>query len=185
MLSDNWSQRRRHPQPSCLGIDLNKSRNVSFLLLGGTLLSAFVLTARYHLAHPDDHPLGTGPRNIGSQAFQPSFRLGAATASTGADAAAAQDDDDWGADEWTLPWQSDAWNPTVNDPAPIVELRLLSCFTPPGLWNLCVPAATASEETTRGKWTRIDKDLNKGTGVSYLYLFTRECWCERGGSDTN
>lgn len=177
MLGDNWSQRRRYPQPSCLGIDLNKPRNVSLLLLGGSILTAFILTARYHLAHPDDHPLGAGPRHIGSQAFEASFRLGASTASTGADGtqeAAWDDDDDWGDDDWTLPWQSNSWDPTVNDPTPITELLVLSCFTPPGLWNLCMPAETASEQTTRGKWTRVDKDLNKGTGVSYLYLFTRE-----------
>lgn len=47
------------------------------------------------------------------------------------------------------------------------------CLSSPKIWDVCSPASTAKEDLERGKWIRIDKDFNKGIGLTFNYLYVR------------
>lgn len=47
------------------------------------------------------------------------------------------------------------------------------CLSSPRIWDVCSPTATLKEEQERGKWIRVDKDLNKGIGMTFNYLYIR------------
>lgn len=38
---------------------------------------------------------------------------------------------------------------------------------------MCSPTSSAKEDATRGKWERIDRDINKRAGIYYLYIYAR------------
>lgn len=180
-MRDNWSRSRRQDQPTFLGVNLNSRRTTTILLLTGTVLSAFLLTERFYLQHPSDHPVGN-PRNLGRQAYAASFKTqttvsdGSAAGTAAVDPYSGDRMDPWDDEDdgWFMPKVVAVWNPLGNDTTPITEIQALSCFTPPGLFNLCSPQSTLKEDALRGKWMRVTKDLNAGIGIYYLYLFERE-----------
>ncbi|KAM0755762.1 hypothetical protein T439DRAFT_351508 [Meredithblackwellia eburnea MCA 4105] len=186
---DNWSRRtKRSHRLFCL--DLSNKRNATLVLLSGTLVALVLLTARYRLAHPDDHPFGRAGSSIGSQAYQPAFhwRVQQSTddhstqAGTNTQGATIDDqldnynpdsDDTWmDLDGWDDPYlekqEDPRWNPLVYDKRPITELTIKSCVLPPGIYDMCTP-----EDALRGKWVRVERDLNRNVGMYYLYLFER------------
>ncbi|GAA5953455.1 hypothetical protein JCM8115_000530 [Rhodotorula mucilaginosa] len=162
---------------------------VAFLLFVALLAS--LLTARYKLEAPHDHPYGK-PVTLGHQAWQVAFSKSAAVEGgeatkvdakvdgaeeTGADGYDAQsdlwDEDDWGS--WTSSGSSNKveWDPLRADATPFTELQVKTCVLSPGVYDMCSPASSAKEDATRGEWVRIDKDVNRRVGVYYLYIYAR------------
>lgn len=189
---DSWSRRSPRKHTLC-GLDLSSRKNTSIVLLAGTVLTVVLLTARYRLAHPSDHPYGRAGWSIGSQSYAPSFRWAVPTA-TGTDETAdtvqggGGFDGDAGWDDyydWMPPPENTRWDPLTPDTRPITEITIKSCVLPPGLSDdICAPisskkvrpvpashatrcaarvgspAPPSQEDALRGKWVRVDKDLN-------------------------
>ncbi|KAK4693519.1 hypothetical protein P7C70_g8909, partial [Phenoliferia sp. Uapishka_3] len=164
LLRSNLSSRRSTTRHSFCGLDLSGSRrNVSLVLLFGTILSVVLLTARYHLAHPDDHPYGKAGSSIGSQAYSPSFHIATSTGeisesnkeTTGMSSGKGNYDmleDDWMEEEesWAtlLGEGMDKWDPLKNNSRPLTEITLKSCVLPPGLYDLCAPLSSKKVSPT-------------------------------------
>ncbi len=66
------------------------------------------------------------------------------------------------------------WDPLSTDTRPITEITVKSCVLPPGLYDVCSPTSSKKEDALRGEWERVDRDLNKRIGITYLYLFVRK-----------
>lgn len=122
------------------------------------------------------------PGNIGSQAFQSAFKppavdaVGSSTSSTASSDGGVEAEDsslDYETD-WSSSWEPEHWDPLRPSLTPLTELTVLSCYTPPTLFDNCKPRSTIKEDAIRGSWRRVGKDLNKRIGLSYLYLFERE-----------
>ncbi|GAA5980570.1 hypothetical protein JCM10908_001692 [Rhodotorula pacifica] len=161
---------------------------VAFLLFVALLAS--LLTARYKLEAPHDHPYGK-PVTLGHQAWQVAFskapvgEAGTVDAKVGGDGAGETegegyssqedlwDEEDWGS--WTSSGTSAKveWDPLRADSTPFTELQIKTCVLSPGVYDMCSPASSAKEDATRGEWIRIDKDVNKRVGVYYLYIYAR------------
>lgn len=62
---------------------------------------------------------------------------------------------------------------------PVSEIAITKCFVPPGLvGKMCEPPTTVEQDAIKGKWVRVDRDLNKEVGV--WSLVSREIGCECG-----
>lgn len=113
-----------------------------------------------------------------------SFKAGQATtpaSNTAVDATLSNDREDYlDLDDYEdeVEWSSrrtDKWDPLSSSlGAPLTEITVKSCVVPPGLFDVCSPTTSAKEDALRGKWVRVDRDLNKQIGLYYLYIFYRE-----------
>lgn len=121
--------------------------------------------------------------NVGWQSYLPaySFRLGAAGSGTG------QSDDFWddfdadfddldgtgtGAGGFQAEAVAESWDPFVPNTAPLTEITAKSCMWPPTVYDTCMPDSSAREDAEKGKWIRVEKDMNLRVGVcAYLIIF--------------
>ncbi|CDZ97861.1 Predicted DNA repair exonuclease SIA1 [Phaffia rhodozyma] len=55
------------------------------------------------------------------------------------------------------------------------SLPLDTCIFPPwqGFTDYCAPASTPAQDSRLGKWVRVDKDINKRSGIWYSYIYYR------------
>jgi hypothetical protein len=65
------------------------------------------------------------------------------------------------------------WNPYVLNRRPITEVTAKACIWSPNVENTCMPESSIQEDSERGKWIRVEKNLNMLVDESYLYLFYR------------
>lgn len=64
------------------------------------------------------------------------------------------------------PTQStEQWDPFTLNPRPLVEITAKSCIWPPSVYDSCMPESSMREDAERGKWLRVEKDLNLRIGV--------------------
>lgn len=153
--ASNFDRRntRRH---RLLCLDLSSKRNTALVLFSGTLLSVVLLTARYRLAHPDDHPYGSAGSSIGAQSYAPSFHwaikptLAAGESDKAAESGSGDYDDDYETgdgwldepQDWLAALTANKWEPQANNSRPLTELTVKSCVLPPGLYDLCAPVSS-------------------------------------------
>ncbi|KAK4055185.1 Phosphatase dcr2 [Microbotryomycetes sp. JL201] len=150
------------------------------------VVCSFLLTARYKLSLPDDHPYG-GPSQLGHQAWALTFKAGSATSASSseldadtkaaANSSAGLDEylDDWDSqdDLWGMP-SGDMWSQLSTETTPLTEITVKSCVLPPGMgFDTCAPTSSKKEDAVRGAWKRVERDLNKQIGLYYLYVFYR------------
>ena len=84
--------------------------------------------------------------------------------------------------QWLSGQGDNKWDPLrATTGAPLTEITVKSCVVPPGLFDVCSPTTSAKEDALRGKWIRVDRDLNKQIGIYYLYIFYRESSLFLGG----
>lgn len=133
----------------------------------------------------------TPKTNLGWQSFLPAYTyrqkpLGA-TSNTTSDAdllpSEGQTDyfgdlDNWGDDNnayegFETSEPEDYWDPFVLHSRPMTEVTAKACIWPPSIYDSCMPDSSVREDAERGKWMRIEKDLNMRVGIYYLYLFYR------------
>lgn len=56
----------------------------------------------------------------------------------------------------------------------MTEITVSSCYLSPALFpSMCLPPSTSEDDKLKGKWVRVDKDLNIRTGIWYLSLYYR------------
>lgn len=56
----------------------------------------------------------------------------------------------------------------------MTEITVSSCYLSPNLFPaLCQPPSTPTDDKLKGKWVRVEKDLNIRTGIWYLNLYYR------------
>jgi hypothetical protein len=61
------------------------------------------------------------------------------------------------------------WNPLLRHTTGITEVTAVPCYFPPWLYpKLCSPPTTPEEDKLKGKWVRVERDLNRQTGLWYL-----------------
>ncbi|KAK4057693.1 Phosphatase dcr2 [Microbotryomycetes sp. JL221] len=157
---------------------------ISFVAV--VVVCSFLLTARYKLSLPDDHPFGD-PVTIGHQAWQLAFKAGskstASSAELGTEAGTTGNStgdldeylEGWDSQDelWGVP-SSDMWSQFSAETTPLTEITVKSCVLPPGMgFDVCAPTSSKKEDATRGAWKRVERDLNKNVGVLYLYVFYR------------
>ncbi|KAM0793498.1 hypothetical protein ACM66B_000937 [Microbotryomycetes sp. NB124-2] len=160
---------------------------VRLSFVAAVVVCSFLLTARYKLSLPDDHPYGD-PSRIGNQAWALTFKAGSAatTAASGqletgttsnTNSSTGLDDylDDWDTqdDLWGMP-SADRWSQFSAETTPLTEITIKSCVLPPGMgFDMCAPTSSKKEDAVRGAWKRVERDINKQIGLVYLYVFYR------------
>lgn len=83
-----------------------------------------------------------------------------------------QDDDEWATASSALPLEK--WDPLVPHTTGITEITVVSCWYPPWIYpQLCAPATTGEEDKLKGKWVRVERDLNLKRGMWYLNVHYR------------
>ncbi|KZT52988.1 Metallo-dependent phosphatase [Calocera cornea HHB12733] len=71
----------------------------------------------------------------------------------------------------TLPL--DIWDPLLPQKTGLTELTIESCIFNPVTMEFCNPYSSPAADATRGKWVRVETDLNWKTGLWYLNLYYR------------
>ena len=160
-----WSRHRLWPKLPACGI-------LGFVVLFGLWEHAHVV--RYSAARPSQ---AVPSMNLGWQSgfaaysARPETALPASTAAanatannTDADSSAAS-----GTEQSNGGWLGNAiaeeWDPFVPNMAPLVEVTAKSCMWPPSVYDACVPDSSLREDAERGKWVRVEKDLNLRAGI--------------------
>lgn len=52
--------------------------------------------------------------------------------------------------------------------AAVSEITVQRCMMGPFMSSLCYPHTTMEEDSTKGKWVRVGKDLNRQSGLWHL-----------------
>lgn len=166
---------------------LRRFRVPIFAVVG--VLVAFELFARSSITRG---PQDASPKtNLGWQSFLPAYTYHQKPVSSLANSTSddsllpPQGQADYGSelDEWSddnnayagfnTEDAEDYWNPFVLHRRPITEVTAKACIWPPSIYDACMPDSSMREDAERGKWMRIEKDLNMRVGIYYLYLFYR------------
>ncbi|KAH7926417.1 Metallo-dependent phosphatase [Leucogyrophana mollusca] len=68
----------------------------------------------------------------------------------------------------------DVWAPLLPHDTGLSEIAITRCMFPPNLMgDLCAPGTTIEQDAIKGKWVRVDRDLNKQSGVWSLNIYYR------------
>ncbi|KAG8961718.1 hypothetical protein FRC03_005045, partial [Tulasnella sp. 419] len=65
------------------------------------------------------------------------------------------------------------WSPLLPHHTGLTEIAIMPCLVPPSLGDFCNPRTTPEEDALKGKWVRVEKDLNVKTGLWYLNIYYR------------
>ena len=61
------------------------------------------------------------------------------------------------------------WDPTLRHTTGLTEVTVMPCFFPPWIYpRLCSPPTTPEEDKLKGRWVRVERDLNVKSGLWYL-----------------
>ncbi|TDL23728.1 Metallo-dependent phosphatase [Rickenella mellea] len=151
-----------------------------------TILFACLLTWVFILYQPS---LGPGwHQRLGWQAWEVvSLRpgdTGSPTNQTGSSHESVPEGVDW----WNVTTQEtqpdptslplDVWSPLLPHDTGLTEILVAKCVYPPYMANYCWPKSTSSDDNMKGKWVRVNHDLNKRGGfwslaskllIKYMY----------------
>ncbi|EJD07471.1 Metallo-dependent phosphatase [Fomitiporia mediterranea MF3/22] len=128
-------------------------------------------------------------QRLGWQAWEPvsDTKLASGTGSSaeeqssvpGSDVPSNNDGVDW----WNVSTQStepdtaslplDVWSPLLNHVTGLTEITVAKCMLPQALSYLCVPDSTPEADAIKGKWVRVERDLNRMSGFWSLYIYYR------------
>ncbi|KAF8325842.1 Metallo-dependent phosphatase-like protein [Cantharellus anzutake] len=67
----------------------------------------------------------------------------------------------------------DIWNPLLPHHTGLTEIAVKPCLLHPSLVPYCHPRTTLEDDALKGKWVRVERDLNSRTGRWYLHLWYR------------
>lgn len=63
----------------------------------------------------------------------------------------------------------DNWDPLLPHATGISEITVMPCFFPPWVYpKMCSPPTTPEQDKLKGKWVRVERDLNVKSGLWYL-----------------
>jgi hypothetical protein len=85
----------------------------------------------------------------------------------------ATDDGSFGDDDMDLSFAPSLplsnWDPTLRHTTGMTEITVMPCFFPPWIYpRLCSPKTTPEDDKLKGKWVRVERDLNMKSGLWYL-----------------
>ncbi|EGN95034.1 hypothetical protein SERLA73DRAFT_125374 [Serpula lacrymans var. lacrymans S7.3] len=76
------------------------------------------------------------------------------------------------ADGGSLPL--DVWAPLLPHDTGLSEIAVTRCMFPPDLvGDICAPSTTIEQDAIKGKWVRVERDLNKQSGLWSLNIYYR------------
>ncbi|KAF7430650.1 hypothetical protein PC9H_006359 [Pleurotus ostreatus] len=79
---------------------------------------------------------------------------------------------DTGVDFASLPL--DVWNPLLPHNTGISEITISRCMVSPSMaGDICTPYTTSADDSHKGKWVRIDRNLDRESGAWYLHIYYR------------
>ncbi|KAH8116363.1 Metallo-dependent phosphatase [Phellopilus nigrolimitatus] len=67
----------------------------------------------------------------------------------------------------------DVWSPLLPHVTGLSEITIAKCLFPPSMASLCFPKTTPEQDAIKGKWVRVDRDLNRVSGMWSLYIYYR------------
>jgi len=68
----------------------------------------------------------------------------------------------------------DVWAPLLPHDTGLSEIAITRCMMPPSLvGDLCAPTSTSEMDAIKGKWVRVDRDLNMQSGLWRLNIYYR------------
>ncbi|KAF9234987.1 Metallo-dependent phosphatase-like protein [Melanogaster broomeanus] len=71
-------------------------------------------------------------------------------------------------------YPTDVWAPLLPHDTGLSEITITRCMIPIGFsGGLCDPGTTIEQDAVKGKWVRVDRDLNKQSGVWSLNIYYR------------
>ncbi|KAG8215016.1 Metallo-dependent phosphatase-like protein [Butyriboletus roseoflavus] len=71
-------------------------------------------------------------------------------------------------------YPTDTWMPLWPHDTGLSEIAITRCFVPPELvGRMCEPETTIEQDAIKGNWVRVDRDLNKESGVWTLNIYYR------------
>jgi hypothetical protein len=63
----------------------------------------------------------------------------------------------------------DNWDPLARHTTGLTEITIVPCLFPPWISpRMCSPKTTGEEDKRKGKWVRVERDLNARSGLWYL-----------------
>ncbi|THH09733.1 hypothetical protein EW145_g1812 [Phellinidium pouzarii] len=134
-----------------------------------------LLTWMFILYQPNEGP-GELQR-LGWQAWE-SVSLTVPSTDSGAEESATEGVDWWNVtsedkqpDASSLPL--DVWSPLLPHVTGLTEITIMKCIFPPTMASLCSPKSTPEQDAIKGKWVRVERDLNKMSGIWSLYIYYR------------
>ncbi|PAV20053.1 Metallo-dependent phosphatase [Pyrrhoderma noxium] len=67
----------------------------------------------------------------------------------------------------------DVWSPLLPHVTGLTEITVAKCPLPTSMTSLCYPKTTPEADAIKGKWVRVDRDLNAMSGIWSLYVYYR------------
>ncbi|KZS94402.1 Metallo-dependent phosphatase [Sistotremastrum niveocremeum HHB9708] len=67
----------------------------------------------------------------------------------------------------------DVWAPLLPHDTGLTEIAIAHCFIPASMTEVCNPDTTPEDDAIKGTWVRVERDINKKSGIWYLYLYYR------------
>ncbi|KAL1413278.1 Phosphatase dcr2 [Vanrija albida] len=68
----------------------------------------------------------------------------------------------------------DIWDPSAAHTTGLTEIRVQHCMISPHILpSFCEPDSTPEDDMAKGKWVRVDVDLNQRAGIWHLYVYYR------------
>ncbi|KAL7412473.1 Metallo-dependent phosphatase-like protein [Mrakia frigida] len=138
---------------------------------------AFLLSIFFILSHPSPIP---GITTIGWQSWdvvelpKPKPPVSKPNTTLGDGGVGGEDAEDSEGDGRAGALPLDSWNPFLPHTTGLTEVTAQACIWPPWLFeSLCAPDSTPEKDSRLGSWVRVEKDLNRKSGLWWLALYYR------------
>ncbi|KAL5537002.1 DCR2 [Sanghuangporus sanghuang] len=124
-------------------------------------------------------------QRLGWQAWEPvsAPKIAVGTGSDAEDTGSNQPGNDNDVDWWNVTTETsepdtsslplDVWSPLLNHVTGLTEITIEKCMFPQALAYLCYPKTSPEADAIKGKWVRVERDLNMMSGLWSLYIYYR------------
>ncbi|KAI0028898.1 Metallo-dependent phosphatase [Vararia minispora EC-137] len=75
------------------------------------------------------------------------------------------------ADSASLPL--DVWAPLLQHDTGLTDITIERCVWTSAMFDLCTPRSSKEDDAVKGKWVRVDRDLNLQAGMWHLFIYYR------------
>ncbi|KAF8519664.1 Metallo-dependent phosphatase-like protein [Gautieria morchelliformis] len=69
------------------------------------------------------------------------------------------------------------WNPLLPHDTGLTEIAVTRCMIPPWYADVCWPKSTVADTSNKGKWVRVERNINWRSGPWYLNMYYRRTRC--------
>ncbi|KAI5122495.1 hypothetical protein M0805_001403 [Coniferiporia weirii] len=67
----------------------------------------------------------------------------------------------------------DVWSPLLPHETGLTEITIAKCIFPASMASMCFPKTTPEQDAIKGKWVRVERDLNMMSGLWSLHVYYR------------